>query len=307
VTDGVSAKKTKYIMQQYPELTYTRLFDCLSQNEVKEKSVLLSSKVNGSYKDISTKEIIEDANALTNGLIKLGVMVKEGIENQDKIGLISNSRPEWLITDFACQQSGAVLVPIYPNTNIDEIIYIFNEAGISFCFVNDKRTFQKLSAVKEQIPTLKQIFCFVDAPEVNYWRKIFAPPSATEMAEITMRKQNIKEEDIATIIYTSGTTGKPKGVMLSHRNIVSNIKGLKEAIDGIGIKDKKVLSFLPLNHIFEKTITYVYLFNGFSIYYAEGMDTIAQNLKEVKPALFVTVPRLLEKVYEKIMNHFRYS
>jgi long-chain acyl-CoA synthetase len=302
VTDGVSAKKTKYIMQQYPELTYTRLFDCLSQNEVKEKSVLLSSKVNGSYKDISTKEIIEDANALTNGLIKLGVMVKEGIENQDKIGLISNSRPEWLITDFACQQSGAVLVPIYPNTNIDEIIYIFNEAGISFCFVNDKRTFQKLSAVKEQIPTLKQIFCFVDAPEVNYWRKIFAPPSATEMAEITMRKQNIKEEDIATIIYTSGTTGKPKGVMLSHRNIVSNIKGLKEAIDGIGIKDKKVLSFLPLNHIFEKTITYVYLFNGFSIYYAEGMDTIAQNLKEVKPALFVTVPRLLEKVYEKIMN-----
>lgn len=289
-------------MLQYPALTYTRLFDCLAQKEVIEKSVLLSSKVNGSYQDISTKTIIDDTNALTNGLIQLGVMVKEGIENQDKIGLISNSRPEWLITDFACQQAGAVLVPIYPNTNIDEIIYIFNEAGISFCFVNDKKTYQKLLAVKEQIPKLKQIYSFVEGNDVNYWRNIFVAPSESEIRAIEQRKNSIKEEDIATIIYTSGTTGKPKGVMLSHKNIVSNIKGLKEVIDGIGIEDKKCLSFLPLNHIFEKTITYVYLFNGFSIYYAEGMETIAQNLKEVKPALFVTVPRLLEKVYEKIMN-----
>src|SRR5690606_35223587 len=150
------------------------------------------------------KTVVEDTNALTNGLIQLGVMVKEGIENQDKIGLISNSRPEWLITDFACQQAGAVLVPIYPNTNIDEIIYIFNEAGISFCFVNDKKTYLKLLSVKEQIPTLKQIFSFVDGPEVNYWRKIFEVPSETQLREIEQRKNSIKEEDVATIIYTSG-------------------------------------------------------------------------------------------------------
>lgn len=281
---------------------YSRLFDCLSIESIVQKPALLSSKVDGSYKDLSTKTIIETTNALTNGLIKLGITVKEGIENQDKIGLISNSRPEWLITDFAVQQSGAILVPLYPNTNPEDIVFIFNEAGVKICFVNDRKTYLKLTELKSQIPTLQQVFCFAEATDVSSWTSIQAAPDANELAEIEHRKSLIKEEDIATIIYTSGTTGKPKGVMLSHKNIVSNIKNLMEVIDGIGIKDKRCLSFLPLNHIFEKTITYVYLYNGFTIYYAEGMETIADNLKEVKPALFVTVPRLLERVYEKIMN-----
>ncbi len=281
---------------------YSRLFDCLSIDSIVQMPVLLSSKVDGAYKDLSTKTIIDDVNALTNGLIKLGIMVKDSIEEQDKIGLISNSRPEWLITDFAAQQSGAVLVPLYPNTNIEDIIYVFNESEVKYCFVNDKKTYQKLIAVKEQIPSLKQVFTFVDVEGTNYWRQILSTPTTTESAEIERRKQAIHQDNIATIIYTSGTTGKPKGVMLSHRNIMSNVKNTEEVITGIGIKDKRVLSFLPLNHIFEKTVTYIYLFNGYAIYYAEGMETIAANLKEVKPTLFVTVPRLLEKVYEKIMN-----
>lgn len=281
---------------------YSRLFDCLSIESIVQKPALLSSKVDGSYKDLSTKTIIETTNALTNGLIKLGITVKEGIENQDKIGLISNSRPEWLITDFAVQQSGAILVPLYPNTNPEDIVFIFNEAGVKICFVNDRKTYLKLIELKAQIPTLQQVFCFTEAADVTSWTSIQIAPDAAELAEIEHRKSLVKEEAIATIIYTSGTTGKPKGVMLSHKNIVSNIKNLMEVIDGIGIKDKRCLSFLPLNHIFEKTITYVYLYNGFTIYYAEGMETIADNLKEVKPALFVTVPRLLERVYEKIMN-----
>ncbi len=281
---------------------YSRLFDCLSIDSIIQKPALLSAKVNGSYKDFSTKTIIDSTNALTNGLIQLGINVKEGIENQDKIGLISNSRPEWLITDFAVQQSGAILVPLYPNTNPEDIVYTFNEAGVKICFVNDRKTYLKLVELKAQIPTLQQVYCFTEGEDVVSWESLKLTPDTAALAEIERRKALVKEEDIATIIYTSGTTGKPKGVMLSHKNIISNVKNLMEVIDGIGIKDKRCLSFLPLNHIFEKTITYIYLYNGFTIYYAEGMETIADNLKEVKPALFVTVPRLLERVYEKIMN-----
>lgn len=281
---------------------YSRLFDCLSIESIIQKPALLSSKVKGSYKDLSTQDVIRDTNALTNGLIQLGIMVKEGIENQDKIGLISNSRPEWLITDFAVQQAGAILVPLYPNTNIEDIIFVFNEAEVKYCFVHDRKTYLSLLSVQAQIPSLKQVYCFTEAEDVVSWQSVQSTPDAAQLDEIERRKALVKEEDVATIIYTSGTTGKPKGVMLSHKNIMSNVKNLMEVIDGIGIKDKKCLSFLPLNHIFEKTITYIYLYNGFTIYYAEGMETIAENLREVKPALFVTVPRLLERVYEKIMT-----
>src|SRR5690606_6610740 len=281
---------------------YTRLFDCLSLPSVKQKTVLLSSKVNGAYKDLSAETVANDVNALSNGLIKLGIQPNKDVEACDKIGIISNSRPEWLITDMATQQSGAILVPLYPNTSTEDIIYIFNQAAIKYCFVHDSRTFRKLKEIQSQIPSLHEIFCFVNDDGTNYWRKIFVHPDEAAMAQIEARKAAIDENDTATIIYTSGTTGKPKGVMLSHKNIVSNVKNLMEVLHGIGITDKRCLSFLPLNHIFEKTITYVYLFDGFSIYYAEGMETIAQNLKEVKPSFFVTVPRLLEKVYEKIMT-----
>ncbi|MBX2985214.1 MAG: long-chain fatty acid--CoA ligase [Bacteroidia bacterium] len=283
---------------------FLRLFDCLYFERVKQKPVLLASKLNGAYKKLSSKQIIDDANALTNGLIKLGIQHKNGVENQDKIGLISNSRPEWLITDFATQQSGAVLVPLYPNTNIDDIIYVFNEAEVKYAFVNSKLIYKKLSEVKSQIPSLKDIYTFDEGEGTNPWRQILSQPNESEIVEIEKRKQAIQEDDIATIIYTSGTTGKPKGVMLSHKNIVSNVKNVKDVIEEIGVpeENKKSLSFLPLNHIFEKTVTYIYIYNGYSIYYAEGMETIADNLKEVRPALFVTVPRLLEKVYEKIMK-----
>lgn len=283
---------------------FSRLFDCLSMESVKNKQVLLASKKDGVYLELSAQEVISQANALTNGLISLGIKHKVGVENQDKIGLISNSRPEWLITDFATQQSGAVLVPLYPNTNIDDIIYVFNEAEVKYCFVNSKSLYQKLTDVKDKMPFLKAIFTFEEGEDTNTWKQILSEPNQVDLLEIEKRKSVIKEDDIATIIYTSGTTGKPKGVMLSHRNIVSNVKNVRNVIEEIGVEEgyKKSLSFLPLNHIFEKTVTYIYIYNNYSIYYAEGMETIADNLKEVRPALFVTVPRLLEKVYEKIMK-----
>ncbi|HRP89633.1 MAG TPA: long-chain fatty acid--CoA ligase [Edaphocola sp.] len=280
----------------------TRLFDCLNLEILKNKEILLASKVNGTYQGLSTQKVIEEINSLTNGLLSIGIHKKSTVEEQDKIGIISPSRPEWLITDMAVQQAGAVLVPLYPNINIDEVVYIFNNAMVQYCFVGEIKTYKALLKIKDQIPSLKEIYCFTQGEDVLHWSSLKKPLKNDELEKINQCKSQIKETDIATIIYTSGTTGNPKGVMLSHKNIVSNVKNVKDVIDGIGFEERKSLSFLPLNHIYEKTISYIYLNNGISIYYAEGMETIAANLKEVRPEVFVTVPRLLEKVYEKIMN-----
>lgn len=281
---------------------YTRLFDCISPERVGNKEVLLAGKKHKQYQPMSGMQVIESVQALANGLIGLGLQHLQGTEAREKVGIISNSRPEWIITDLAVQKVGGILVPLYPNTNLDEIIYIFNEAEVKYCFVHDKNTYKKLSGVQDQIPSLKHIYTYTEVEDAPHWSVLLQIPDAAALQEIQRRSDAVQEEDVTTIIYTSGTTGKPKGVMLTHKNIVSNVKSTEEAINGIGIEDKKSLSFLPLNHIFEKTVTYIYLFNRYSVYYAESMETIAENLKEVQPALFVTVPRLLEKVYEKIMN-----
>ncbi|MNU30898.1 Long-chain-fatty-acid--CoA ligase FadD15 [compost metagenome] len=281
---------------------YTRLFDCIAPERIGDKEVLLAGKKNKQYQPLSGQQVIDAVHALANGLIRLGLQQLEGTEAREKVGIVSNSRPEWIITDLAVQQIGGILVPLYPNTNLDEIIYIFNEAEVKYCFVHDKNMYKKLLSAKEQIPCLQYIYTYTEIEDAPHWSTLHQTPDAAELAEIQRRRDAVAEEDVTTIIYTSGTTGKPKGVMLTHKNIVSNVKNTEEAINGIGIEDKKSLSFLPLNHIFEKTVTYIYLFNRYSVYYAESMETIAENLKEVQPALFVTVPRLLEKVYEKIMN-----
>ncbi|HTO15878.1 MAG TPA: long-chain fatty acid--CoA ligase [Edaphocola sp.] len=282
--------------------TNTRLFDCLNLEVLKNKEILLASKVNGVYKGLSGQFVIDEINALTNGLLSLGISKKDNIEDQIKIGIISPSRPEWLIVDLATQQAGAVLVPLYPNINFDEVIYVFNNALVQYCFVGELKTYKALLKIKDQIPSLKEIYCFQEEKDVKHWSELKKPLTDSDLEKIESIKSSIKKDDIATIIYTSGTTGNPKGVMLSHKNIVSNVENLHEVIEGIGFKERRSLSFLPLNHIYEKTISYIYLNYGFSIYYAEGMETIRTNLKEVKPEVFVTVPRLLEKIYEKIMN-----
>jgi long-chain acyl-CoA synthetase len=223
------------------------------------------------------------------------------VERQDKIALISKNRPEWLILDMACQQTGALLCPIYPTTNVNELEFIFNDAGIKIAFISGDDILSKVNSIKDKVPTLEKIYSFDEMKGVVYWKNILdlATPGYFEKLEAV--KKTILPDHCATIIYTSGTTGFPKGVMLSHRNIVSNVVNACDSFPFDERVNAKSLSFLPLNHIFERMVSYIYIRSGISVYYAESLDTIGENLKEVKPNLFCTVPRLLEKVYEKIM------
>jgi len=283
--------------------SFHRLFDCIEVQAAAPKSDLLAGKVNGVYSPLSTQEVHLQINQLAAGLLDKGISPNDGTtEGRDKIGILSNSRPEWLITDLAVQSIGAILVPLYPNVTIQDLVQIFQEAEVKGCFVNTKELYQAIMAVKDQIPSLQWVYTFEKDASAPHWDTCKKKEVSTEdLAKIQQNKNQTKETDIATIIYTSGTTGKPKGVMLSHKNIVSNLNDVRGVIEGVGFEERKALSFLPLNHILEKMVSYVYLFYGFSIYYAESMETIGANLKEAKPTIFVTVPRLLEKVYEKIM------
>jgi long-chain acyl-CoA synthetase len=221
-------------------------------------------------------------------------------EGRDKIAVISKNRPEWVLLDLAVQKIGAVLTPVYPTIGEPELEFILQDARVKIIFVNDKLLFDKVNGIKASLPDLKEIYSFEKTEGVKYWKDILSLGKEQHFQEVKNISDKIKYEDLATIIYTSGTTGKPKGVMLSHKNILSNV------MDSIPCfppgENMKALSFLPLNHIFERMVSFLYLFKGTSIFFAESMETIGDNLKEVKPQLFTTVPRLLEKVYEKIMQ-----
>lgn len=280
----------------------TRLFDCIELHLQKAAAhTIFGAKENGIWKEYSIKEVSDIINKLSAGLMQMGISNGDNTpEGRDKIAVISKNRPEWLMLDLAVQQIGAVLTPVYPTINELELEFILKEAEVKIIFVNDQSLFEKVKSIKANLPLLKEIFSFDKIDNVKYWKEILSPVSENYVKEIKAISDKIKYEDLATIIYTSGTTGKPKGVMLSHKNILSNV------VDSLPCfppgDNLKSLSFLPLNHIFERMVSYLYLFKGTSIYYAESMDTIADNLREVKPNLFTTVPRLLEKVYEKIME-----
>ena len=281
-----------------------RLFDCVD-HQLKHfpKPDMLSTKINGAWKSYSTQEVKEIVEAFSAGLIELGVSGNDNSdEDTDKIGIISNNRPEWIFTDLAVQQTGAVLVPLYPTTGIHEIQFILNDARVKYMFVSSKELFEKIDSIKANIPSLIKTFCFDDIEGVEKWTSIPALSTDTSQAKLQELKKSISPENLATIIYTSGTTGTPKGVMLTHKNIYTNVLFSKVSFPFIDAPQYKVLSFLPLNHIFEKCVTYIYLFSGNGIYYAESLDTIGANLKEIKPDGFTTVPRLLEKVFERIMT-----
>ncbi len=282
----------------------TRLFDCLDyQLEKFPKSDMLVAKENGVWRPYSTREIKESSLRLAAGLHALGISGNDmTTEKRDKIAIISNNRPEWLITDLAVQQTGAILVPIYPTTNPLEIEFIFNDAEVKYVFVSSEELFQKIKNIQPSIPSLKGIYSFNTIQNVNHWSEISTLANEEHLAAVETAKAGIKKDDLATIIYTSGTTGKPKGVMLSHNNIVQNTFFSKESFPFDDQPTYKALSFLPLNHIFEKTVSYIYMFSGIGIYYAESLETIGANLQEVKPDVFTTVPRLLEKVYERIVG-----
>ena len=198
--------------------------------------------------------------------------------------------------DLAVQQIGAVLTPVYPTISQSELEFILQDAQVKVIFVNDKNLAEKVNAIRANLPHLQEIFSFDKTDNIKHWKEILSEDE-NYLLQLKQIAAKIQYEDLATIIYTSGTTGKPKGVMLSHKNIVSNVLGSMPCFP----PGNRALSFLPMNHIFERMVTYLYLFKGVSIFYAESLDTIADNLKEVKPHMFTTVPRLLEKVYEKIM------
>ncbi len=263
---------------------------------------MLAAKEKGEWVSYSTQQVAETVNRLSAGLLQLGVSGNDmSAEGSDKIAIISNNRPEWIFTDLAVQQLGAILVPVYPTTNPLELEFILNDAAVKYIFVSNEELLQKIKSVAEKVPSIKGIYTFDKIYAASHWSEITAMADATSLQQVEAIKSSIPASHLATIIYTSGTTGTPKGVMLSHENIYSNVQFSKESFPFNDAPDTRVLSFLPLNHIFEKTCTYIYLFSGISIYYAESLETIGDNLREVKPNGFTTVPRLLEKVFERIM------
>ncbi len=262
--------------------------------------MMLFDKISKQWVGRTAEEIFSLSRQLACSLLKLGISPHDfNPINQDKISIISENRSEWIITDFAVQQTGAVLVPIYPSISNIELAYILNEAEVEVLFVSDKSIYKKIEQIRADVPQLKHIFSFDKIDGVPHWSELLVTESQVEIDSLASIRQSLRSEHLATIIYTSGTTGNPKGVMLSHYNILSNVKSCMEVFSFCN-HDENILSFLPLNHIFERTVMYIYICKGVSIYFAEGMETIGQNLKEVKPVVFTTVPRLLEKVYEKI-------
>ena len=259
---------------------------------------MLAAKENGQWRTYSCSDVWQTAQKLAGGLLAQGItnQVLEP-EQQEKIAIISPNRPEWIIADLGVQLTGAVLTPIYPTISPEEMAFVLNEAEVKIVFVANAEIYERFKEAFTQIPTLKTIWSFDVIPGVKNWKELTDKNLQPDTAVMT----RIKTETLATIIYTSGTTGNPKGVMLTHSNIVCNINDSMPAFT-FAEKHSKALSFLPLNHIFERMVTYIYLQAGVSIYYAENMDSIGLNLKEVKPMVFTTVPRVLEKVYERIMN-----
>jgi long-chain acyl-CoA synthetase len=277
-------------------VSITRLFDFpYYQQETYNLPVALATKKNGVWEKTSSQEYIAKANAISRALLRMGV------QKDDKIALISsNNRTEWNIMDIGILQTGAQNVPIYPTIAEEDYEYILNHSGSIYCFVSDDEVLQKVNAIKANVPTLKEVYSFNEIPGCKHWSDLLlSGEDESNQSEVEARKDSIHTDDLATIIYTSGTTGRPKGVMLSHKNIVSNVLDSSPRIPFDPGKST-ALSFLPICHIFERMILYIYQYYGVSVYFGESIDKISDNLKEVRPTVITAVPRLLEKVYDKI-------
>lgn len=274
----------------------TRLFDII---EYQLKTFPLTNSIvskepgHRSYSELSSSELRKTVDFVSLGLLDLGV--KKG----DKIAIISNNRTEWNIVDFAISQLGAVVVPIYPTISSKEFLYIFNHAEIKYAFVSSDIVYSKISPIRDKANFLKEIFSFNLLPEVNNWKEVMAlGEKSKRQNELVSIKNSIEPDSLGTIIYTSGTTGDPKGVMLSQSNIVQNILGHSNVMPAK--PGDRALSFLPLSHAFERMLVYFYMYHGVSVYYAESIEAMGKNLLEVHPNVMTVVPRLLEKVFDKI-------
>ncbi|MTI29854.1 AMP-dependent synthetase/ligase, partial [Xanthovirga aplysinae] len=279
-------------------MNFERIFDFL-HHQVQEKPLedALACKKNGIWKKYSSLDFLDTVNNVSLGLMKLGV------EKGDKIGIISFNRPEWNFIDFGIQQLGAISVPMYPNSTIEDYQFILEDAEVKYLFVADQGLYEKGVAASEQIDGVKGIFTFDKISSAKHWLEVEQlGKEEGKREELEIAKNQVQFTDLLTIIYTSGTTGRPKGVKLTHKNVISNSLSMVEAVPHNEGRMGRTLSFLPLCHIFERTSNYVSILLGNAIYYAESMETIAENIKEVKPHTFSTVPRLLEKVYDKFIT-----
>ena len=274
----------------------TRLFDFpYYQLEKYNLDAALVTKINGEWVKTSTQEYLDKANAISRALLKLG------IQKNDKIAVISTTnRTEWNIMDIGILQTGAQNIPIYPTICAEDYEYVLNHSESIYCFVSDEDVLEKVNKVKGNTK-IKEVYSFNHIEGCKHYSELFELGKDTgNQNEVEARKDAVLPSDLATIIYTSGTTGKPKGVMLSHNNITSNALDASERLPAMG-KGTRILSFLPICHIFERVLIYLYQYAGTTIYFAEGIDKIGENAKEIKPNLMSVVPRLLEKVFDKIM------
>src|SRR5574343_564715 len=271
-----------------------RLFDTVYyQNEKYPNDKMFVTKINGQWIPKSNQTFIDEAMIVSRGLIAFGV------NKGDNVALVSNNRYEWNVMDIAIQQVGAIVVPLYPNISENDYKYILNDASIKLIVVGNAELSQKIQNIKSEVPSLQHLFSFDSFEGVTNLSAIHERSNETEVETVKERMNLVKNHDLATIIYTSGTTGNPKGVMLSHHNILSNVDGCQEPIPADNTS--RVLTFLPVCHIYERMLHYLYIYLGCSIHFAESMDTIGDNIREVKPHVFTAVPRLIEKVFDRIM------
>ena len=274
----------------------TRLFEFIEyQNEHAPLEKSFTTKYNGKWESLSTENFISQSRAISRALVGLGI--KAG----DKIAMISsNNRSEWSVIDVGLLTLGAVNIPIYPTISSKDYEYILNHSESIYCFVSDQEVYDKVKSIQKNVKSLKEVYSFDKIKSCHHWSELLDEGSKMDNDDtVTKMKNQVKSKDLATIIYTSGTTGVPKGVMLSHNNVVSNVVSASKRLP-LTIGQASALSFLPVCHIFERVILYIYMFNSVSVYFAESIETIADNLKEIKPNVMTAVPRLLEKVYDKI-------
>ena len=277
-------------------MTPTRLFDFIEYQNINaplEKA--FTTKYNGVWESLNTQQFCEQAHQISRALLNLG------INAQDKIAMISSTnRTEWNLIDTGLLAIGAVNVPIYPTISSEDYEYILNHSESQYCFVSDHEVYEKVIAIKDKVKSLKKIYSFDTIKGCSNWKELLEMGTSLDQDEaVQKRKDAVLPSDLATIIYTSGTTGTPKGVMLSHDNVVSNVLSSSKRLP-LNIGEASALSFLPICHIFERVILYIYMYNSVSVYFAESLDKIAENLREIKPNVMTAVPRLLEKVYDKI-------
>ncbi|MCA5004659.1 AMP-dependent synthetase/ligase [Sphingobacterium bovistauri] len=272
-----------------------RLFDLARrQLNLYPNLSIFAHKINEDWKEIKTSEFLKEVDAFSKGLIELGVKPNE------KVGLIADSSVEWHIIDFAIQQIGAVCVAMYPNITDSDYQYIFNDAEIKVCIVSNKNLYNRIIQLQGSLYTLKFVFVMDEVPNSRNWKELAELGNNIPDETLNFRRDAVKPADLATLIYTSGTTGKPKGVMLTHNNIVFNVMSARDITPLQAYT--RALTFLPPCHAYERMVIYTYMYIGITTYIAESLDKIGNNIKEAKPHIMTAVPRILEKVYEKIMK-----